>query len=238
MNHPATSHTLADDGNGGWSLTGVWVIENFPSVTHAAPPAQFQVANDLTLTFRFLNPLNRSSIRVSLIVFLSSAAGDYPVDLEFRIVNSRRDLPFSAARVTYSPSALRSYVTFDVKWSELTEADGFCDSGRLRLEFRVRHSARRSRAVAAAAPPARRPRAIGLHSDGRTDALDSVVVILYHIPRFRAFVYRIAAAPDQAVFSLQRVFAELQGGGRATSGDLPEALHWESGALRRWTPLL
>ena len=110
-----------------------------------AQSPKFIINNDTHMYFRFLNYLNRLGTRVSIIVFFNALSQEYPMDLTVRLLNSN---PYESqektSHVIYSSTALRSYLDFDARWSDLVEGSGFIDQNtkQLRIEFFFRHTLR------------------------------------------------------------------------------------------------
>jgi hypothetical protein len=225
-----TASNLTESGHGEWTLAGVWVINNFLTVTHTARSPLFEIHDDISLFLALLNPLNHHGIRVTLIVFFTSLPDNYPMDLQACLLNSRYSTKLiKTSHVTYSATALRSYVNFDTKWHDITESSGFLDDGRLRIEFRFHHSLTPYQGQptltsfpTAVLPQQMRPSqsvrdrtgAIGIQTVAGEDCLNSLLIILFHIPHFRAALFRIRAVTwagtNHVVALLQRVFADLQ----------------------------
>jgi hypothetical protein len=225
-----TAHNLTESGNGEWTLAGVWVINDFLAVTHTARSPLFEIRDDISLYLALLNPLNHHGIRVTLIVLFTSLPDNYPMDLQACLLNSRHSGNLiKTSHVTYSTTALRSYINFDVKWHDITDSSGFLDEGRLRIEFRFHHSLTpyQGPPTLTSFPTAVFPQqmrsslslrdrtgAIGIQTVAGEDCLNSLLIILFHIPHFRATLFRIRAVTwagtNHVVALLQKVFSDLQ----------------------------
>lgn len=242
MDQNQTTYNLTQESDGTWTMTGVWVIDNFSQETCHAQSPKFIVNNDTHMYFRFLNYLNRKKTRVSIIVFFNSLSHEYPMDLTVRLLNS---IPYESqektSHVIYSSSALRSYLDFDIRWSDLFEGNGFIDPStkQLRIEFFFRHTLRpyelplQTLSAPPAMAPAPRPMPIddaktkygvvGILTKDGNECLNAVILLLYSIPYFRKLVYSINTfgyeGTTNRALPLQKLFTSLQLSSKAVSSD-------------------
>ncbi|OHT07269.1 hypothetical protein TRFO_24605 [Tritrichomonas foetus] len=242
MDQNKTIYNFTQDSDGTWTMAGVWVIDDFPHEECRAQSQKLQINNDTYMYLRFLNYLNRVGTRVSVIVFFNSLTQECPMDLTVRLLNI--DPSKNQEKTThaiYSSTALRSYIDFNVRWSELTEGSGYIDlkTGRLRIEFLFRHTLRpyemplQSLTAPPAIAPAPRPLPIddakakygvvGINTTGGDECLNAILLMLYSIPYFRNLVYKINTfgyeGTQNRALPLQKLFAALQTSKKAVSSE-------------------
>lgn len=242
MDQNQTTYNLTQESDGTWTMTGVWVIDNFSRDECRAQSPKFMINNDTHMYFRFLNYLNRRGTRVSIIIFFNSLSHEYPMDLTVRLLNiNPYENQEKTSHVIYSSTALRSYLDFDARWSDLVEGSGFIDpiTKQLRIEFFFRHTLRpyelplQTLSAPPAMAPAPRPMPIddaktkygvvGILTKDGNECLNTIILLLYSIPYFRKLVYSINTfgyeGTTNRALPLQKLFASLQLSSKAVSSD-------------------
>ena len=251
MDQPKTAFNLTEEDNGEWTLVGVWVIDNFPTVAHKAQSPEFPIRGDMKMYIRFVDPLTRMKTRTTITIFFTSVPGDYPMDLSVRLLNAKEATHAKTTHVVYSASALRSYIDFNVLWADLTEEAGYVEpgTGALRIEFRFHHRLEPyqippeviTRIVPVlpnqCKPPAENFResvgVIGIHNTAGDDCLNSVILALSKLPRFEAMVFQIQTRgieeSESPIYALQRLLCDLELNDTAPdSKALAKKLAWAS----------
>lgn len=235
-------------------LRGIWVIDNFLFHTYTSVSDYFPfLATRIKLSF--LNPLNRISTRVSMIVSLESVSNDIPVDLNAQILNKNISRNVTKqTQVTFAKNAKKSYMDFPIRWMDLTEYNGFVKENRklnIQFEFRspsllmrktnidpqtileedMAFNIRKDDYFCWKTIQESEKDSFGIMSYGNNDCLNSVVTALYMIPKFRRMVYGINTfgfeGTNNFPLTLQYLFASMQTNKyTANSLDLVKSLKW------------
>lgn len=239
--------TINDDGS--WTLSGVWVIDEFVKKVHKAKSGNFPVIDDIEMYITFLNPLKRTQTRISAIVFFNKLKCQYPMDLTVRMINYLDDAKTKnnekTTHVIYSPTALRSYMDFTVIWDDVVkEEEGFIDleTGQLRIEFEFTHTLKpfeinsqhladfiqQQNQAANADNSFEETKNVGLFTREFNDVINGLLIGYYQIPVLRRLVYKTNSTEPIAI-SFQRMFSQLQTSHKSfASKEFLQAIQWEA----------